>query len=51
MASYRAGDHLNVQLNVDNLLDKQYISELNNSGMRARLGAPRTARLTGMFSF
>ena len=51
MASYALNDGLNLQLNINNALDKEYIQKLNNSGRRVVLGAPRTAQLTASFKF
>jgi catecholate siderophore receptor len=51
MFSYAVTDSLGVQLNVNNLFDKFYLSSLNNSGTRARIGAPRNAQLTANFRF
>lgn len=51
MFSYAINDSLGLQLNVYNLLDKLYISSLNNSGARLRLGAPRYAQLTANVKF
>lgn len=51
MLSYAFSDRIGLQLNVYNLFDKLYISSLNNSGARVRLGAPRYALLTANFKF
>ncbi|MGD9842096.1 MAG: TonB-dependent siderophore receptor [Steroidobacteraceae bacterium] len=51
MASYAVNDSMSVQLNVDNLLNEEYIQQLNNSGRRVVLGMPRTAQLTASFKF
>ncbi|ALV09126.1 catecholate siderophore receptor Fiu [Roseateles depolymerans] len=51
MAAYRVNKNVNLQLNVTNLLDKQYMSSLNNGGVRVGLGAPRTTMLTANFGF
>lgn len=51
MFSYTVNEGLALQLNVNNLFDKFYISSLNNSGARLRLGAPRNAQLTASFKF
>ncbi len=45
MASYPINNHINVQLNVFNLLDQDYIASLNNAGSRYYPGAPLSARL------
>ncbi|MFG6447465.1 catecholate siderophore receptor Fiu [Roseateles sp. BYS180W] len=51
MAAWRVSPSLNLQLNVGNVLDAQYMSSLNNGGSRLNLGAPRSAKLTANFSF
>ncbi len=51
MISYALNDQLSVQLNVNNLLNKEYLSTLNNGGARLVIGAPRNAQLTANFSF
>ncbi len=51
MAAYRVNKNVNLQLNVTNLFDRQYMSSLNNGGGRLGLGAPRTAMLTANVGF
>jgi catecholate siderophore receptor len=51
MFSYDVNDSLGLQLNINNLFDKFYISSLNNGGARVRLGEPRNAQLTANFKF
>jgi catecholate siderophore receptor len=51
MLAYALGSNINLQLNVYNLLDKTYISSLNNGGSRLRLGAPRYAQVTATVKF
>jgi catecholate siderophore receptor len=51
VAGYRVSKLLNLQLNVYNLFDREYISTLNNGGSRMKLGAPRSVALTATFSF
>lgn len=51
MAAYRVNDNLNLRVNLYNLFDEEYIESLNNSGARARLGAPRSAMFTTELSF
>jgi catecholate siderophore receptor len=51
MLAYRVNQNVNVRLNVYNLFDEEYIETLNNGGSRARLGQPRSAMLTGEFTF
>lgn len=45
MASYPLMPYVDVQLNVYNLLDEEYMSSLNNGGSRYYLGTPRSFRL------
>jgi catecholate siderophore receptor len=42
---------VSLQLNVQNLTDKFYLSTLNNGGSRFILGSPRTFLLTGAVKF
>lgn len=51
MAAWRVNKNLNLQLNVYNLFDKEYISTLNNGGSRATLGQPRSFALTASVQF
>lgn len=51
MASYSVSKNLDVQLNVYNLADKEYIAQINKSGYRYTPGAPRSASLTANFRF
>ncbi|GAA0763510.1 catecholate siderophore receptor Fiu [Ideonella azotifigens] len=51
MAAWKVSKNVNLQLNIGNLFDKEYISTLNNSGARMRLGAPRNASLTASVQF
>jgi catecholate siderophore receptor len=51
MAAYRVNKNVNLRLNLYNLTDEEYIESLNNSGARARLGAPRSAMFTTELSF
>lgn len=51
MGAYKVNKNVNLRLNVYNLFDKEYISTLNNSGIRATMGAPRTAILSANFLF
>lgn len=51
MAAYRVNDNVNLRVNLYNLFDEEYIESLNNSGARARLGAPRSAMFTTELSF
>jgi catecholate siderophore receptor len=51
VASYKVNNNVSLQLNVYNLLDKFYVSSLNNGGSRITVGAPRSAQLTANISF
>lgn len=51
MVSYKVSKNVNLQLNVYNLFDKEYVGSLNNSGGRMVLGAPRTVALTASLKF
>lgn len=51
MVAYKVSKNVNLQLNVNNLFDKKYISTLNNSGARAVMGAPRSVALTASLKF
>ncbi len=51
MASYRLTKNLDIQLNVYNLFDKQYVASINKSGYRYLPGIPRSARITANFAF
>ena len=44
--AYRANKNVSVQLNVNNLTDKDYINTLNNAGRRYGIGAPRNVSLS-----
>lgn len=51
MASYKVAKWLDLQLNVYNLFDKQYVAAINKSGYRYTPGAPRYATVTANFHF
>jgi catecholate siderophore receptor len=51
MASYPVNKHLDLQLNLYNLFDKNYVAAINKSGYRYTPGAPRSAMLTANFRF
>ncbi|MDR2298102.1 MAG: catecholate siderophore receptor Fiu [Comamonas sp.] len=51
MASYRVNKNLDIQLNVFNLFDKDYVAAINKSGYRYFPGIARSARLTANFRF
>ncbi|WP_158885745.1 catecholate siderophore receptor Fiu [Rhodanobacter sp. L36] len=51
MASYPVNKHLDLQLNLYNLFDKNYVAAINKSGYRYTPGTPRSAMLTANFRF
>jgi catecholate siderophore receptor len=51
MASYRINKNVDIQLNVYNLFDKDYVAAINKSGYRYVPGIPRSARITANFAF
>ncbi|GLS06274.1 catecholate siderophore receptor Fiu [Chitiniphilus shinanonensis] len=51
MASYAVSKNFDVQLNVYNLFDEDYVAAINKSGYRYTPGTPRSARLTASFIF
>ncbi|UXY14848.1 catecholate siderophore receptor Fiu [Chitiniphilus purpureus] len=51
MASYAVSKNVEVQLNVYNLLDEEYVAAINKSGYRYTPGTPRSVRLTANFTF
>ena len=51
MATYRVNKNVDLQFNVYNVLDKDYVAAINKSGYRYTPGAPRTFRLTANFAF
>lgn len=42
MSSYSINQHIDLQLNINNLTDKTYVAGINRSGYRYRPGAPRS---------
>lgn len=51
MAAYRINRYVDLQLNVYNVGDKEYVAAINKSGYRYTPGAPRWASLTANFHF
>ncbi|MFC0350335.1 catecholate siderophore receptor Fiu [Undibacterium danionis] len=51
VVAYQATPNLALQLNVNNLTDKEYVSTLNNSGARYTVGSPRTISLSANILF
>ncbi len=51
MASYPVNHHLELQLNINNVFDNDYVAAINKSGYRYTPGAPRSAMLTANIRF
>lgn len=51
MASYRINKNADIQLNLYNLFDKDYVAAINKSGYRYFPGIPRSVRVTANFRF
>ncbi|WP_148716822.1 catecholate siderophore receptor Fiu [Chitinolyticbacter meiyuanensis] len=51
MASYAVTKNVDLQLNLYNLFDEDYVAAINKSGYRYTPGTPRSARLTANFAF
>jgi catecholate siderophore receptor len=51
MATYAVSKNVDLQFNIYNLLDKDYVASINKSGYRYTPGIPRSARLTANFRF
>jgi catecholate siderophore receptor len=51
MASYPLNKHVDLQLNLYNLFDKNYVAAINKSGYRYTPGSPRSAMLTANIRF
>ncbi|MEJ7806323.1 MAG: TonB-dependent receptor, partial [Telluria sp.] len=51
MLSYKVAKNLSLQLNVYNLLDKDYVNTLNNGGARYSRGLERSAQLSASVIF
>jgi len=51
MATYKLSRNIDLQLNVNNLFDKDYVASINKSGYRYSPGAPRSAKLTASMQF
>ncbi|MET0356953.1 MAG: catecholate siderophore receptor Fiu [Cellvibrio sp.] len=51
MAAYQVTKNINLQLNILNIADEEYVASLNNSGARYYPGAPRSFRLGANFTF
>ncbi|MFV5391801.1 catecholate siderophore receptor Fiu [Acinetobacter towneri] len=51
LVGYNFNKHASLNLNLNNLADKEYISTLNNGGGRVVLGQPRSATLSLNYKF
>ncbi|MRV75421.1 catecholate siderophore receptor Fiu [Duganella sp. FT92W] len=51
MAAYPVTRNIELQLNINNVFDKDYIQAINKSGYRYTPGAPRSGSLTANFRF
>lgn len=51
MASYRINKNVDIQFNVYNLFDKEYVAAINKSGYRYTPGTPRSYKVTANFAF
>lgn len=51
MASWRVNKNFELQFNVYNLFDKEYVAAINKSGYRYIPGTPRSGRVTANFFF
>ena len=51
MATYRLSKNVDLQLNIYNLFDKEYVAAINKSGWRYFPGIERSARLTANIRF
>lgn len=51
MAAYRINKNMDLQLNVNNLFDTDYVAAINKSGYRYTPGTPRSAMLTLNFKY
>ncbi|AIF47405.1 catecholate siderophore receptor Fiu [Dyella japonica] len=51
MASYPINKHVDLRLNLYNLLDKDYVAAINKSGYRYTPGTPRSAMITANVRF
>lgn len=51
MAAYTVNKNVDLQLNVNNITDKEYVAAINKSGYRYTPGVPRSASLTANIRF
>jgi len=51
VATYTVSKNVDLQLNLYNLLDKDYVASINKSGYRYTPGIERSARLTANIRF
>ncbi|KQU76755.1 MULTISPECIES: catecholate siderophore receptor Fiu [unclassified Rhizobacter] len=51
MVAYDLSKNVSLQLNVNNLFDKEYVASVNNGGSRYKPGEPRSALLSANFKY
>jgi catecholate siderophore receptor len=51
MAIYDINKNVSLQLNVNNLFDKEYVASVNSGGSRYTPGQPRNALLSANFKY
>jgi len=51
MASYRINKNVEIQFNIYNIFNEQYVASINKSGYRYLPGVPRSGRITANFAF
>ena len=51
MVAYDLSKNVSLQLNVNNLFDKEYVASVNNGGSRYKPGEPRNALLSANFKY
>jgi catecholate siderophore receptor len=51
MASYRINKNVDIQFNIYNMFDKDYVAAINKSGFRYAPGVPRSYKVTANFAF
>lgn len=51
MVGYIVNKNVDLQLNIYNIFDKDYVAAINKSGYRYTPGTPRSVALTANFKF
>jgi len=51
MVAYDLSKNVTLQLNVNNLFDKEYVASVNNGGSRYKPGEARNALLSANFKY